>query len=619
MVRSQVAPMKSAFNSLQNAQFVIALLTVVIAFDGHILAESEADTVGGDASELSQIANTASSELALPTRIEDLQIPHEPFARNVAIASWILEIDEQKVSDWLSQSTEATWKVPQSTRDRVQTLLVQRLATSNPKQALAFALARVDPIRKQLLNTVFSEWGTRDLSTAIEQVKSLDIGAWGRLSLLETIVAVNEELDDDDKRQIIDDFRQEEKVPNYTSDSEKRERVEDPKKEWYRTLTLAHAQPKAYDNLVPIAQVWIDESGVDVLKEINDSIESYGLRKQVLTGALTWKAFSQPEQAFNYALKHDFPGKTATLKEIVRIWVEYGDGVEALKTVHGLPYSQLRKDLENRGMMILMGVEWGSTTSTSNPDPMKLLANLRQLPASLHREASVRAIERLVWAESPTRAIEMVFQLDENLQLSAAKALVEEWTRKDLDSCVEWVLSSPESKDLRNNLYHTLAWELLYEDEPELAFQVALRQPVPYHGFGLEGDLIRDVASDNLSLALELLPNVREGKTQINAYISVAEEMFHRGKTDDAIDLGTELESKDRYHYYLRLSWPWAESNPTGLLNAIQQFPGTAVRSYVARQQILWNHSTNYFTSSQVQTLNTYLNEGDRKFLDENR
>lgn len=619
MVGSQVARMKSALNSLQNVLVVITTLTAVMTYEGHIVAQSEIDTLGGDSSERAQVDNTTSSESALPSRIEDLMLPDEPFARNVAIVSWILELDEQKVFDWLFQSSEATWKVPQSTRDRVQTLLVQRLATSNPKQALAFALARVDPIRKQLLSIVFSEWGTRDFSTAIEQAKSIDIGVYGRLDLLETIVAVNDELDADDKRQIIKDFRDEKKLPDYVFDSEKREEVANPKEEWYQTLKIAQTQPRALDDLVPIAQVWIDESGVDVLNEINDSIENYGLRKQVLTGVLTWRAFSQPEQAFNYALKHDFPGKTATLNEIVRIWVEYGDGVEALKTVHGLPYSQLRKDLENRGMMILMGVEWGSTTSTSNPDPMKLLANLRQLPVSLHREASARAIERLVWAESPTRAIEMVFQLDENLQLSAAKALVEEWTRKDLDSCVEWVLSSPESKDLRNNLYHTLAWKLLDEDEPELAFQVALRQPVPYHGFGLEGDLILDIVSDNLSLALELLPNVREGKTQINAYVSVAEELFHLRKTEDAIELGTKLESKDRYHFYLRLSWPWAESDATGFLNALRQFPGAAVRSYVARQQILWNHSTNYFTSSQLQTLDTHLNERDKKFLDENR
>ena len=611
--------MKSTFNSLQRVLVVITTLSTLLTLDGDVVAQSKSDSRSVDSSRSNQTETVASNESALPTRIEDLQIPKEPFARNVAIASWILELDEQKLSDWLSQSTEVSWEVSQSTRDRIQTLLVQRLATNNPEQALTFALARVDPIRKQLLNTVFSEWGTRDLSTAIEQVKSLDIGVWGRLSLLENIVAVNDELDDNDKRQIIADFRQEEKVPDYTSDSEKREEVENPKDEWYQTLKIAKTQPRAFEDLVPIAQVWIDESGVDVLNEINDSIENYGLRKRVLTGALTWLAYSQPEQAFDYALKHDFPSKTATLKEVFRTWVEWGDGIEALKTVHGLPYSQLRKELENRGMMILMGVEWGSTTSMSNPKPMKLLENLRQLPASLHERAGVSAIERLVWVESPTRAIEMVFQLDENLQLSAAKALVEQWTRKDLDSCVEWVLSSPENKDVRNHLYHTLAWELLYEDEPELAFQVALRQPVPYHGFGLEGDLIRDVASDNLSLALELLPNVRQGKTQINAYVSVAEELFHRGKTEDAIDLGTDLESKDRYHYYLRLSWPWAESNPTGLLNAIQQFPGAAVRSYVARQQILWNPSTNYFTSSQLQTLDTHLNETDKKFIDENR
>ncbi|MYD46732.1 MAG: hypothetical protein F4W92_10295 [Gammaproteobacteria bacterium] len=619
MLQFQVAPLKSALYSLRNVLVVIATLAVVIPLDEESVVQSKLDTGGENTTRSSQFKKVASRESALPLRIEDLEIPDEPFARNVAIASWILELDEKKLADWLSQSTEASWEVSQSTRDRIQTLLVQRLATNNPEQALAFALARVDPIRKQLLNTVFSEWGTRDLSTAIEQIKSLDVWAYERLDLLRTIVADNDELNDDDKRQIINDFRFEENLPDHALDSEKRDRVEEPKEEWHKTLKLAQTQPQAYDDLIPIVQVWIDESGISVLDEINDSIANYGHRKKVLTEALNWLAQSQPEQAFDYALKHDVADKELTLHEIVRTWAKYGDAIEALRKVHGLPYSQLRRELESRGTMVWMGIDWKYPFASSRSEPMKLLDNLHQLPASLHEAVSVQAIERLVRTNSPAQAVEMVFQLNEDLQLSAARALVEEWASRDLNACVEWVLSSPDSKDLRNKLFHTLAWKLIDKGERELAFQVGLRQTIPYHGFGLEGDLMRDIASDDLSLALELLPDVREGKTQMNAYVSVAEELFNRGKTDEAIDLGTDLKSNDRYSYYLRLSWPWASSNPAGLLNAIQKFPGARVRSYVARQQIFWNHSTNYFTDSQLQTLETYLNEGDKIFLDENR
>ncbi|MXZ43600.1 MAG: hypothetical protein F4Z01_01270 [Gammaproteobacteria bacterium] len=611
--------MKSALHILQYALLVIAALVVATYLNGQNVAQSKSDSRGENSSRSSQIVKTASRAATHPVRIEDLEIPDEPFARNVAIASWILEIDENRLSDWLSQSIEATWKVPQSTRDRFQTLLIQRLATSNPEQAIAFALARADPIRTELLNAVFSEWGMKELSTAIERVKILDIEVFERLDLLETLVDVNDELDDEDKRQIIDDFRDEENLSDYALDSVKRERVEKPKEEWYKTLKLAQTQSKTYDDLVPIAQVWIDESGVSVLDEINDSVTSYGLRKELLTQALTWFANSQPEQAFNYALTHDFPGKNFTLNEIVRAWASEGDAVEALQTLNGLPNSQLRRELVDRGTMVWMGIDWKLYYRRYEPEPLKLLDNLHLLPASLHSAVSATAIESLVSAESPTRAVEMVFQLDETLQLSAARALVEEWARRDLNACVEWVLSSPDSKDLRNKLYHTLAWKLLDEGEPELAFQVGLRQPIPYHGFGLEGDLMGDIASDDLSLALELLPDVREGTTQMNAYVSVAEELFNRGKTEEAIDLGTDLESKDHYHYYLRLSWTWAQSNPKEFLEAIEQIPGTAVRSYVARQQILWHHLNNYFTTNQLRTLDTHLNERDRKYLEENR
>ncbi len=619
MLQFQVAPMKSASNCLQHVFVVITTLSALMTLDGHFVAQSNSDSLRVVSARSNQIETVSSNESALPSRLEDLEIPDEPFERNVAIASWILELDDDKLSDWLSQSTEATWKVPQSTRDRVQTLLLQRLTTMNPEQAIKFTLASEDPRRTELLNTVFSELGTRDLSTAIERVKNLDIWAYGRLDLLRTIVAVNDELNDDDKKQIINDFRYEENLPDHALDSEKRDRVEEPKEEWYRTLKIAQSQPRAYDDLVPIVQVWIDESGISVLDEINDSIANYGHRKKVLTEALNWLAQSQPEQAFDYALKHDVPDKKLTLHEIVRTWAKYGDAIEALRKVHGLPYSQLRRELESRGTMVWMGIDWKYRFASSRSEPMKLLDNLHQLPASLHEAVSVQAIERLVRTNSPAQAVEMVFQLNEDLQLSAARALVEEWASRDLNACVEWVLSSPDSKDLRNKLYHTLAWKLIDKGERELAFQVGLRQTIPYHGFGLEGDLMGDIASDDLSLALELLPNVREGKTQMSAFVSVAEELVSRGQTENAIDLGIDLKSNDHYSYYLRLSWPWAQSDPKGLINAIQRFPGGAVRSYVARQQILWNHSTNYFTNSQLQTLGTYLNAGDQRYLDENR
>ena len=620
MVRSQVAPMKSALNSLQHVLVVITTLTVVMTFDGHIVAKSELDTLGGDSSEPTQIINTATSESALPSRIEDLKIPDEPFARNAAIASWILELDEQKVSDWLSQSTTTTWEVSQRTRVLIQSLLARRLTTSDPTQALEFALARVEPVRSTLLKAVLDEWATRDLNATIEQVKNLNFWAHRRLNLLENIFAVNGELSDDEEQKILQDFRDEENLTNYFLGLQRIRQVVNPKAEWYQTLKVAHTQPKVYEDLIPIAQAWIGKSGGSVLDEINNSIKNYGIRKQVLTRTLTSLAASEPEQALDYLVRNDLPNEHQILNDIVYTWAKYGDAIEALKTVHALPDSQLRKELENRIALIWMGVDLYSHFGDDlHSDPMILLNNLDQVPPTLRGEISGTAIGRLVWSESPSQAVEQVLLLDPELQLNAAKVLVAEWIRKDQSSCIEWVLSNPDSESLRNKLYHTVSWRLLDLEELELAFQLARKQPIPDHGFGLEGDLFADIATRDLKLAQELLPNVREGKTMVTAYVGIGTEMLRRGKREEVIKLGTELPTNDRLLYYTRVSFPWAQSNPAGLLNAIEEFPSAAIRSYVALTHIYWNNSTNYFTTEQLKVLEQHLGKSERQYLEENR
>lgn len=607
--------MKSVFRMKLNVLVVLGTTVSLTTFVSSSHAQSTLESLNTNTSLVQ--GETADSS-SLPEHIKDLNIPVEPFARNVAIAKWILKLDRTRLSEWLEQSTEATWEVPQSTRDQVQSLLVRRLTASDPHAALKFAMARVEPVRSSLLNTVFIEWATSDVTTVVEKVKSLDLWAYEQLNLLENIFADNDELDDGDEQQILQDFRDKEDLVSYISDSEKREGVRNPKKEWYEVLKLAQTQPKKYEDLVPIAQVWINEAGVSMLGEIDDSVSNHGLRKLLFKEALTHLALSHPDQALEYVMNHDIPDRILTLNEIVRVWAKYGDPIEALNTVHALPESEHRKSMENTIALNWMGID--TRYHFSGPtNPTLLLDNLHRLPSPLHGDISAIVMQKLVWVESPARAVQELLSLDDDLQLNAAKVLVEEWARKDQEACIEWVLSDPQSSRWRDKLYHTLVWKLLDRDEPELAFQIARKQPIPYHGYGLEGVILVDIASDDLTTAIQLLPDVRDGKTMTSAYASVGEELFLSGKSDDAIELGTELPVSERYRYYSRLTHIWAQSNPAGLIRAIKKFPSEAVRSHVALQQIWWNTSTDFFTPAQVQELEHHLLSRERQTLEEQR
>lgn len=565
----------------------------------------------------------------LPDRIEDLDIPQAPFERNLAFSSWIHELDEGKIGEWLTQSTQVSWKVKPKTRTDFQALLIRRLAEINPEHALNFALKRLEPNRSSLMSIVFFEWAQDDPDGATERVRNLPY--FDKRDMLDSVFNAREELSEDQRQEIkqelgissrrtlhrlgphrgwgLDVVPSASHIEPLIGDS-----VENPKKVWYEVIGRAQPNSVHYNDLAAVALEWVDASGIGALEEVQGSLPSYEQRKYVLERALTTMVFTSPQVAFDFAIEHHFPGRNQTIISMVNWWAQT-DPVAAINRVHHLPSSGFRRKLERNVLDVWLQKD--SHSGQFEGDPALILDKLHLIPKALRGDASAVAIERMIVTTSPSESADAVLRLDKESQLAAAQSLVESWLYRDQESAIDWIETTPEIERFKNELLLTAAKSLVRRDA-NLAFEIALGLPMPGHGFGPEGEIVSNIASSELEAARKLLPQVREGKTKLNAYVSVATKLILEGLTQDTLDLGRQLTERGEMAaaYYLRVGEAWAQFDPHGLVESLKNFPTAEIRSMVAARQIRWNTSTSLFSQQQIQSLRQHVISDHLDLLD---
>ncbi len=568
---------------------------------------------------------------SLPDRIKDLEIPILPFERNVAFASWILELNEEKVGDWLNQSTQDSWNVKPKLRKDFQSLLFNRLVELDPAQALDFALQRLEPNRSAMMTKVFEEWALADLSDAIGRVKGLP--SRDRRHVVNSVFKSNEEFSSDEIRTIEREFAIDANPPKrprgfYISpdhgirpastqvDPLVSASIRNPAKVWYDIVKKARPNANHYQDLTTVATAWVNESGIDALEVIRESLTDYEVRRNVIGRTLVELMLTMPEEALDFAVERNIAGRTETLKSMVRKWAEV-DPVESLNKVHLMPSSAFRRLLEQ--VVLEIWLPKFPLTGYYREDPSSILESLHLIPEELRGVAGAHAIEVMVWRESPLEAVEALWHLDEHSKLAASRMLLKEWLREDEKGAIEWARTHPEIEDVRNEVLHTLVLSLAPKD-PQFAFQIARELPTPIHGFGLEGELLTSFFRGDLDTAMELLPQVREGRTKFIAYVTIGTVLLRSGRMKESLGLGSQLPTERGFAkgYYLRISTAWAQRDPQELLDEMHQFPTDEVRSAIAAQQIRWNSSTNYFSEEQIQSLRRFLTDEHQDLIEGN-
>ncbi|MXZ55488.1 MAG: hypothetical protein F4Z14_04895 [Gammaproteobacteria bacterium] len=550
---------------------------------------------------------------SIPSNINDLVFPNHAFELKMSIVSWVQALSEDQILDWLQQSIEPSWIVTDANRHELQTALLQKLVTTAPERAFEFAWSVDDERKLGIASIVIREWASVDLEGVIAHVNGMDPGESSYFP--QTIVAARGDLNLDQQREIAIKLGDESYAFSNYFQNLTGGKIEDPKEIWYEISNLANDEGMEEVSgyaLGRVAVAWVEKEGKAVLDEIVSSMSSDSEYDSALPQVFRALAADEPEEIFDYILQNlgDQAPEIIERSRIAYDWAN-SDPHGLLSRVETLPASRYRRNIISSAVY-----RWATKK------PQQLLSNLELIPPEHQKDASRHAIRKLA-STSPSEAAKYVLQVsDYSTQLSVASTLVQDWSYQDAGAAKDWVYGLPESEPLRTALIQPLIQALVYTD-PREAFQLALDQPIneqrdDLHSVrGFEVLILSTIAFNDLDLAIELLPQVRDrGQSKVLAYSTIAASLIQRGKTQQAMDLGNQLPRQQQTQYYRHLASRWMMQDPKGLLKAIEEFPTNETKSKVALQIHMVNNMMQKYSDDELASVDKYFTEEDRKNLE---
>lgn len=551
--------------------------------------------------------------VSVPSDISELVFPMHAFDRKRAIASWVATLSDDQILNWLQQSTEPTWSASAENRNELQSALLQKLSITSPEQAVAFATSREDQQRHIMTSIVLRSWARIDLESAIAYIKNLD-GPEG-IYPLPTILQARTDLTLERQREIAKELGNENYAfANYFRTLIEGE-IENPEETWSEVINLAsqeNVQSEAIYALSKVAVAWVEKDGVKVLDEIVSSISQDSEFSFALSNVFGALATDEPEEIFDYIMNNlgDQAQEVIQRAGVLYNWARK-DPRGMLSKAETLPASRFRQDLARQAVW-----QW------ADDNPRQVLNSLNDIPPENREEASRAAIRTLARI-SPTEAAKFVLDESEySAQLQLARALVGEWSYQDVDATKDWVLNLPYNDPLRADLIPTLT-RTLVDTDPKAAFQLALEQPIEEPksdrtaALSPESSIISSIAYQDLELAIELLPQVRDtGRSKWFAYRTIGNSLIQNGEMQRAFDLAKDLTGEQQAQYYQSIGTMWAMQDSQGLLEAFDDFPTEEIKSKIALSVVMFNSTTNTYSLEEAARLEKYLSKEDQENLE---
>ncbi|MXW08093.1 MAG: hypothetical protein F4X56_02115 [Gammaproteobacteria bacterium] len=590
------------------------------------------DTVG------STISMDSITSDSVPSDLNDLVFPRLAFDRTASILSWVNVLSEDQILNWLEQSIEPSWDVPEAHRHELQSVLLQKLSTTSPEKAFEFAWSRDDHLhergifvfaahelpwlggfgddilREGMASITLLAWANSDLDGAITHIKQMDAGV--AAYYLPVVLQAREDLNLDQQREIAKELGDESYAFFNYFQNLTRGSLENPKETWYEIVNLANQegmQKITGDALSRVAVAWVENEGKTVFDEIVSSISQDSKYGRALSNVFSALSTDEPEEIFDYILKNlgDRAYEVIQGSDIAYNWA-HNDPRGLLSKAETLPASRLRQRLIDSAAR-----EW------ANHNPQQLLANLELLPQENQEYASRTAIRTLT-RKSPPDAAKFVLQVEDyESQLELATTLVRQWSYQDSDAAKDWVFNIPESNALRSALIRPLA-NILVNTDPRAAFQLALEQPINEQGSssvparGFESSILSRIASRDLDLALELLPQVRDiGSSKVQVYTDIGSTLIENGEIQQALSLSSHLSEEQQVPFYQGVTSIWAVQDPKGFLNAFEEFPNEEIKSSVALSVKFVNNMTNTFSAEEIAIIEKYISKEDKEKLEQ--
>ena len=371
----------------------------------------------------------------------------------------------------------------------------------------------------------------------------------------------------------------------------------DPVSAW-NTLTNDEEQNIAQLNtFLEVASAWANRDGLEVIDRVRESLGFSVVSNAVVLSVLHKAVQTDPHAAFQRAISLSEQSQKDTLSTIVELWAQT-DPLAALKALNSVNLGGSRNDLFE-----------SLIDAWSENNPKNLLDSLAELPERLQQKAEMQAMFGVA-RTSPPDAVEFLSELpddpNDDRRYDLAFEIAEHWSTIDAHAALDWVSSVPFPGEINMRPQRMLLATVLRnlaDEDPDLALQAALNEPMGRFGHGLEPYVVSDIAQKDTDQAISMLSHVRDGATKAASYRSVGRALAGTGKYDRAVDLGLELPDEEQSNYYCAVFSRWARTDPDSLFKALDEMPSSLVKAQAAYNLLARNRNNGVLNDSEVEDL----------------
>ena len=535
--------------------------------------------------------------------IQDLLVGFESgqdsFERALALDQVLLHAGTNQLKELLEERDQiSTFE----TQEFVLHELYQRLASIDP--VLAVNLLKSEPIAGQarLAETIFQEWASNDLDSAIEQASTLG-PYFLRMSAFDAMLAIREDLTFSEKDQI---GRRLGLSGLDTQDIVSKNEIFDTASianMWNRTLRSNRPFNLKNSALVALAKRQIDHEGLVALEKISQSITDWKTRQNVLIESIRWAARWDPRSTFDFALNSFSTTEPHLVGVAVEHWVEL-EPESALSAISQLPISRFQEKLLLDAMS-----HWARF------EPRGLLRNLDLIPRALHSRARNKAFSR-IHDFSTQEVTQLVEEQSSSWGYSELTTIVGNWKNYAFEEALDWVLKNFDPEDWGDPLADELLSGLTSENAV-LALEKALNRPLESKEVGFEAYVVAHLVISNVDAAINVLPRLRNDKTRETAIQQSAYRLSLRRQWNNAWEFGSHLSKTERTSFVDFVIGRWLSGDPAKDLARVEELPSLELRSRAAMWAIEWGYADEDLSPEVEAELREYLLEEDIKAGDD--
>lgn len=554
--------------------------------------------------------------------LEDPSLHENSFQLRLAVYSFVAGLSTQKLMTELQTISSDVNERSHHVRDELQRALIERLAIVNPHAATEYVVEQFEPISNQskfvhsqrylkveqdtsmsMVQTVFKDWAATDLQSAIDTAKKL-IDNYKSKALIGILAALRGE-SLNTYRQVAKELGDEEHGTNAYILSFATNRVNDPRAAWHEVIALYKPNNSSHTRaLRNITRQWYEQVGFGVLDNVNSSDLEKHVKSDLIVQLLEHAVADEPYQAFQYSLAVPSENRdSSATSRVVKTWA-VSDPEAAYQAASSIEKSGDREYFQLRVARI-----WALN------EPRDVMDKVESFPPNIREWVTVDAI-RGIARVSPEEAAELAVKHGRGGPNDfLPSSVIGIWIEIDLEAALNWVYSTPLDEGKRYTWVSAITSNLV-ESDPRRAFDIAVKQEIPdinllgmeMFEMGLDAEVIWRICDQDLELAVELLPKVREGKTRTSASTAIGLRYIELGDSKKAFNLGLQLTEDSQAEYFESISRTWGNIDPAGLIESIEDFPTKEIRVNVA-SSLTRRSSRKKFSYAQLEILKQYLDD----------